>query len=176
MGEYLRIEPGKTYFLTCTVTDWVDVFTRYAWARVIEDALVHSQQHKGLQLYGWVLMTNHLHLIAGRETDTLSTLLRDFKSYTASALLKGIQAEAAESRRVWMLERFALAGHESTNNKTYQFWQETNHPEALISRTFTEQKLKYMYTNPVKAGFVAEGSHWRWCGWHPDTAAKCLPI
>ncbi len=56
MGMKNRIFPDNVYFLTMTVVDWVDVFTRPAYRHIIVDALRYSQQHKGLELYAWCLM------------------------------------------------------------------------------------------------------------------------
>ena len=54
----------ELYFITTTVIDWMDVFTRPAYKHIVIDSLRYCQEHKGLQIYAWVLMTNHLHLIA----------------------------------------------------------------------------------------------------------------
>ena len=80
MGLKNRVVPGGMYFLTMTVVDWVDVFTRPIYKHIIVDALKYCQQHKGLRLYAWCLMSNHLHLIAAAEEGrNLSDILRDFK-------------------------------------------------------------------------------------------------
>lgn len=64
---------------------------------------------KGLVVYAWCLMTNPLHLIASdREGYYLSDILRDFKKITSKLILKTIQ-EVNESRKSWMLNRFAGA-------------------------------------------------------------------
>jgi putative transposase len=59
MGLKNRIYEGHLYYLTLTVVDWVDVFTRPAYRHIIVDALKYCQQHKGLELYAWCLMSNH---------------------------------------------------------------------------------------------------------------------
>lgn len=53
-----------------------------------------------------------------------------------------------------MLWLFSSAGKKNPNNQDYQFWQQDNHPEELISNSFIEQKLNYLHRNPVVAGFV----------------------
>jgi len=42
-----------------------------------------------------------------------------------------------------------LRGKENPNNKNFQFWQQDNHPEELITNEFIDQKLNYMHNNPV---------------------------
>ena len=109
MGQKNKIFPGHLYFLTLTVVDWVDIFTRPVYKHIIVDALKYCQAQKGLVLYAWCLMTNHLHLIAShQEGFHLSDILRDFKKFTSKQMLKTIQ-EVNESRKEWMLNRFAYA-------------------------------------------------------------------
>ena len=53
------------FFVTSTVVDWVDVFTRPLYKNIVVDSLRYCQQNKELEIYAWVLMTNHLHMIVG---------------------------------------------------------------------------------------------------------------
>ena len=53
-----------TYFLTFTVTDWVDVFTRIDYKQIIIDSLNFAEEERGLECFAWVLMSNHMHLVA----------------------------------------------------------------------------------------------------------------
>jgi putative transposase len=69
------------YFVTLTVTDWVDIFTRRIYSDLVIQNLQYCQQHKKLNIYAYVLMTNHLHLVANVEEGILSDVLRDFKTY-----------------------------------------------------------------------------------------------
>ncbi|HEV7348344.1 transposase [Telluribacter sp.] len=106
---FIRNQEGA-YFLTMTVVDWVDVFSRPAYRYIVVDSLRYCQQHKGLLLCGWCLMSNHLHLLAAAaDGHKLSDILRDMKKHTSKQLVKAIQ-EGPESRRDWMLQRFAYAG------------------------------------------------------------------
>ncbi|MCD7935249.1 MAG: transposase, partial [Tannerellaceae bacterium] len=61
--KYQNRIPGELYFVTTTVVDWIDIFTRPQYKYIIIEFLKYCQQHKGLVIYAWVLMTNHLHLI-----------------------------------------------------------------------------------------------------------------
>ena len=88
------------YFTTSTVIDWIDLFTRPIYKRIVVDSLRYCQENKGLELYAWVLMSNHIHFIAGINDDnSISDILRDFKKYTSKQLVKAIQENQQESRR-----------------------------------------------------------------------------
>ncbi|HFB61954.1 MAG TPA: transposase [Bacteroidetes bacterium] len=91
MGVKNKITDGYMYFLTLTVVNWVDVFTRPVYKHIIVDALQYNIQHKGLVVSGWCLMSNHLHLLAEAEEGFhLSDILRDFKKFTGKAIIKEI--------------------------------------------------------------------------------------
>jgi REP element-mobilizing transposase RayT len=156
MGFKYSIGGKGIYFITFTVVDWVDVFTRRIYKDILVDSLKFCQQHKGLDIYSWVIMTNHVHLIVSTSGKlSLSEILRDLKKFTSKALVKAIE-ENNESRKDWMLDRFEFKGRINPKIKNYQFWQEGSHPVELISNHFIKQKLIYIHNNPVEAGFVAE--------------------
>ncbi|WP_222707272.1 REP-associated tyrosine transposase, partial [Pontibacter qinzhouensis] len=142
------------------VVDWVDIFTRPVYRHVIVDALKFCQQKKGLELYAWCLMSNHLHLIAAAEEGKrLSDLLRDFKKFTSRQLVEAIQQEN-ESRKGWMLYRFQFAGKYDPKITHYKLWQEGNEAKEIHSNAFLKQKLAYIHQNPVRAEIVSEPEHY----------------
>ncbi len=78
-----RTTHSKQYnFITITVVGWVDVFTRTEYKDFIVQSLQYCQKHKELEIYAYVIMTNHLHLVVFDSTVPLSDILRDFKTYT----------------------------------------------------------------------------------------------
>ena len=99
-SENYRIEKqDSVYFLTFTVTDWIDVFTRMNYRNIITESLEFCRKSKGLKLYAWCLMTNHIHLVCSIETPfRMTDFLRDYKKFTAKAVLYDIQ-HLPESRR-----------------------------------------------------------------------------
>ncbi len=160
MGLKNKIFPGNIYFLTMTVVDWVDVFTRPAYRHIITDSLNHCVHEKGLIIHAWVLMSNHMHMVAQAADDkNLSDILRDFKKFTSKAIVKAI-SEIPESREDWMLYRFGFSGRFDPKIKNYRFWQEGNEPKECYSFDFLKQKIDYIHNNPVRAEWVAEPHHY----------------
>ena len=160
MSEGYKIrDQTLPHFITFTVVDWIDVFTRQTYNDVIIKSLDYFIQNKGMILYGYVIMSNHIHMIIQSQEATLSDLIRDFKKFTAKLILEKIQ-NSLESRREWMLERFKLATESHSRNKNYQFWQYGNHPEEVYSNKFMWTKLDYIHLNPVRAGIVEKASHY----------------
>ena len=148
--NYYIEDQHAVYFLTFTVTDWVDVFTRPVYNNIIMEGLTYCRANKGLKLYAWCLMTNHLHLVCQTETPfRLTDFIRDFKQFTAKKTLKTIQ-EINESRQDWMLYRFEYAGKYDNRITKYRFWQDTSHPILLDTNLLLDQRIAYTHQNPVK--------------------------
>ena len=60
MSDKYRIaDKEKAYFLTLTVVNWIDVFTRKNHKLSIVNSLKYCQKEKGLEIYGWCLMSSH---------------------------------------------------------------------------------------------------------------------
>lgn len=137
------------YFITCTVHQWIDVFTRIEYKDIIVDSLNFCRQNKGLEIYSWVIMSNHIHLIIGSRSTGLSDIIRDFKKYTAKQVVTAIERNPKESRKSWLLWLLK-------NNNEINFWQEGYHGEEIYSLDFYRVKENYMHLNPVRAGIVVK--------------------
>jgi REP element-mobilizing transposase RayT len=115
----------------------------------IVDSLNYCQKEKGLTLFGYCIMSSHIHLLARADGNfSLSDILRDFKKYTSKAIIEQIMNEN-ESRREWILELFKKAGEDLKGITNYKFWQDGNHPEEITSNNFFNEKLDYIHNNPV---------------------------
>ena len=122
--EYKISNPDGIYFITFVIVEWVDVFTRKDYAEVIVDSLKYCQREKGLIIHDWCIMSNHIHLIcSAKYRYNLSNILRDFKKFTFSTIIKMIEENNQESRRNWMLWIFKSKGEKNNKNINYQFWR-----------------------------------------------------
>jgi len=161
-GAKQTIKTNGSYFLTLTVVDWIDVFTRKNHKDVIIESLRYCIQNKGLSVYSYCLMPNHLHLVVNTNGNSeLKDVIRDFKKFSAKKVINQIKNEP-ESRREWMLQQFEKAGRESSKHKSYKFWQAGNHAIELYNERFTWGKINYIHNNPVKAGFVNQAHEWKY--------------
>ncbi len=160
-SKYQITDPDGIYFLTSTIVDWVDVFTRPQYKIILVDSLNYSILNKGLVLYAYVLMSNHLHMIASARTGfNLSDILRDFKKFTSKRIISSIKKEPSESRRKWLLNIFCSHGKHNPNNWNYQFWQQSNHAVLLDSNRMIDQRLDYIHNNPVKSLIVDQSENY----------------
>jgi putative transposase len=175
----LTIKTDRAYYLTLTVVQWVDVFSRKNYGDTILDSLKYCQQNKGLVIFAYVIMTNHIHMIVNTdEPFLLKDVIRDLKKFTSKKILEQIQEEP-ESRREWMLSIFAL--NAGKKHSDFRFWQEGNHAIELFSEKFVWEKVNYIHNNPVKAGFVKNPEEWLYssAAWYYGLECilevECLP-
>ena len=162
VGGYKIRDQQATHFLTLTVVGWVDIFTRACYAEIITDSLNYCVENRGLKIYSWCLMSNHLHIICRSENEDLSAIVRDFKKSTSRQILYEIKSNVQESRKDWMLSVFGKAGVDNPKNVKYQFWINGNHPIEIVSNRFIDQKTNYIHQNPVKAGLVQQPEYYRY--------------
>ncbi|MBN9485145.1 MAG: transposase [Bacteroidetes bacterium 43-93] len=153
--RYFITDQHATYFLTFTVVEWIDIFTRPEYKQVIVDSLNYCIAEKGLECYGWVLMTNHMHLIVRAiPPATLSGIIRDYKKFTSKKLLEIIQT-IPESRRDWLLRKFGYWANSTGRAENYKLWTDDNHAINLDNSNLFKQKLDYIHENPVRQQIVA---------------------
>lgn len=146
--KYKFHNPDGVYFTSFAVQGWVDVFTRNEYKNILIESLEYCQKNKGLEIFAWCIMTNHVHLIirAGGEY-LLHDILRDLKKYTSKAIIRAISENIRESRKEWLLKQF-------TAPEGFRFWRADNKPIELWSNRVIDEKINYIHQNPVEEGLV----------------------
>ncbi len=155
-SRYTITEADKPHFLTCTVQEWLPVFTRPDTVQMILDCWQYQRRNKGLKLYGYVILENHLHFVA--QASQLDKTVAEFKSYTARNILDYLQRLNQQR----LLRQFEFAKKQHKTDRKYQFWQEGTHAELIQHEAMMREKLDYIHHNPVKRGYVAKAEHWRY--------------
>lgn len=142
------------YFLTFQVVGWADVFTRQVYRDCILENLTFCRKERGLFLFGYVIMTNHIHLIVQQKNGKLSDWVRDFKKVTSKKLLKLVLENPQESRMEWLKMIFEYHAKFNKRSGDLQFWTHDNHAIELNRLELIESRMKYIHENPVRAGIV----------------------
>jgi REP element-mobilizing transposase RayT len=160
--KYKIRDQARPYFVTFTTISWIDAFTRNIYRDEFVQSVKYCQKNKGLEVYSWCIMTNHVHMILGTSgLLTLEGIIRDLKSFTSRSIRK-LMEEGTRVResRDWMYDMMKEEGTRNPNNKDFQFWQQHSHPIRLFNNKIALQKLEYIHQNPVKAGFVDAAESW----------------
>ncbi len=114
-SRYKIFDNAYPHFLTSTIVEWLPLFSNPSVVQVILDSLQFMQKHDRLIIYAYVIMENHLHLIAS-STD-LSKEMGDFKSYTARQIIDYYKCNNES-----VLKKLAQAKKFFKSDREHQFW------------------------------------------------------
>jgi len=157
--RYKVIDSSTPTFVTLTIIDWVDLFTKPIYTKILDDSLNYCILHKGLRVHAYVYMTSHIHLIITSQTTDIPSIIKDFKSHTSKEIIKAIQ-EYPESRREWLLNKMSFAADRIKRNSNFKVWQDGFHPVILDTSTKLEQRMKYIHENPMELQLVDNPACW----------------
>ncbi len=146
----------QPHFVTCTIVNWLPVFTRPQTVDIVLDSLRHLQSNDALTIFGFVIMENHTHFIV--SSGLLSNTIGRFKSFTARKIIDLLR-DKGEKGILWQLS-YAKLPHKV--DREYQLWQEGSHPVLIQGEDMMRQRLEYMHNNPVRRGYVDDPVHWRY--------------
>jgi putative transposase len=155
-SRYKIAELESPHFITCTIVEWLPVFTRARYLDIITASLTFCRRQKGLQLHAYAILDNHLHMVV--SSDNLPQVIRDFKRHTAKEILAAVSQE----NKLWLLKQFEFFKGVHKGHSHHQVWQEGSHPQAIINDDMLRQKLDYIHYNPVRIGLVDRPEDWRY--------------
>ena len=153
--RYSYDSEGGLYFITSTIIQHIPVFTSDRYFSILIDAIKFCQDNKNLQVFAYVILDNHFHMVAYAEN--LSKKISSIKSYTARKIID--KAETDDKR--WLLNQFKYY-KKSYKDSKYQVWQEGSHPKFIQSVEMAQQKIEYIHNNSVKRGLVDRPEHWKY--------------
>ena len=111
--------PGIPYFITLSVIGWIDLFTRKEICEIVIKNLRYCQDKRGVDIFSYVIMFSHIHMIARKSDGNLNEVIRDFKSYSAKEIIEFIKKDLAESRKEWLLGLMSIFASAYKQNKNY---------------------------------------------------------
>ncbi len=140
--KYKFHDNDKLYFISFAAVNWIDVFIREEYKQKLIKSWEYCIEHKGLQIYGWCIMTSHVHMIIGTNDKNLDEIVGGMKSYTSTQLKKIIKDHPQESRKEWMIWMMERAGKKNSNNNDWQFWQQHNNPLVITDQAMFDTTIK----------------------------------
>ncbi|MGD9970286.1 MAG: transposase [Sulfuricurvum sp.] len=155
-SRYKVYEPTHPHFITCTVLHWIPLFTRPESVNILFESFRYLQKNDNFKLFAYVILENHLHMIAA--SDDISQSIKKFKSYTAIALLELLQLNRVQT----ILDQLAFYKKAHKTETTYQLWQEGSAFKRIQSEAMMIERINYIHNNPLKRGYVDEAIHWRY--------------
>lgn len=131
----------------------VDLFRNDAIKTAFVDRLIQTHQRRPLLLFAWVVMSNHVHLLLRPDAaDDVQSLLRRLKpAFAKSVLTRWHELDAPILAKV----------RDKSGNE--RFWQPGGgYDRNIFSGDEFAEKVRYIHTNPVRAGLVERPTDYRW--------------
>jgi putative transposase len=121
--------------------------------RIFESALERVRRSFRLQVYGYVIMPEHVHLLLSEpQRDTLADALKSLKQGVSRRLLLKMGWRATGGP---LKPAFGLSGEQHFWQKRYYDFNIRNYPQFV-------EKLRYIHRNPVQAGLCERPEDWEW--------------
>ncbi|MBN2134323.1 MAG: transposase, partial [Acidobacteria bacterium] len=132
---------NQVYFTTLMVKGGHHIFDSSQKCEILIEAFQYYQVRRSLKIYAYVIMRNHLHLIA--EADDMIAFVRDFKKITSTRFKEYIKTNEPNTLKIFINDK----------NK-FQFWKRGNMPKLVWTEKYFRQKKEYIENNPVRKGYV----------------------
>jgi putative transposase len=134
-------------FFTATILNWKMLLQPDKYKNEIIQCLQFLVQQKRIQLYAFVIMDNHLHLIwQPLPGQTLVSIQHSFLKHTAQQIKADLQVN-----NPGLLKEYKVGA----KDREYQFWERNSLSIELYTPNVFYQKLNYIHQNPVKARLCA---------------------
>ncbi|MCB2205277.1 transposase [bacterium] len=156
ISRYHFFKLNQPHFLTCTVSEWQPIFAYPEYRDIVLNSLSFLTSTRDLTLHAYVIMENHLHIIASGHD--IEKQISRFRSYTARSILDLLEA----SRRSKILDLCKGKGLALRRDRTHALWESGSYPELIRNMTMMEQKINYIHNNPLRRGYVDDPTHWRY--------------
>jgi REP element-mobilizing transposase RayT len=131
-------------FYTATIFEWKHILAYEKHKDIIIESLQFLVKDKRIILNGFVIMSNHIHLIwQPMFGSTPADIQASFMKFTAQQLKRSLMVND-----VAMLEELKVNKYD----RTYQIWKREPLSVELRTHEVFIQKLDYVHNNPVRAG------------------------
>ena len=135
------------------------------------ELLERARVKVGFDLWGFVVMPEHVHLILlPHEGVLIRTILSRIKEPLARRVLGWVHKNSPA-----FLSR--MSDRQPGGKTTYRFWQRGGgYDRNLRSTHDVHEKLNYVHQNPVLRGLVTQPGDWPWSSWRAWETGTDDPI
>ena len=141
-------------FLTVTCLEWKHILMEDRFKDVIMESLSFLSSARRVCVYGFVIMSNHFHLIWQLMGDNKRDDVQgDFLKYTGQQILKNLR-----NGQSTLLNELLV----NAKDRKHQVWERNSLGVPLWSQEVFLQKLEYIHNNPVRAGLCRYPEDYRY--------------
>jgi len=155
-SRYKILDTNRSFFITSTIQNWIPIFTSERYFNHLIEAIKYNQENKDLEIFAYVIMPNHFHMIC--RSEKLSNVISSIKSYSAKNIIKELETD----KKFELLKLFEDIKMKHKTDRKYQIWQEGFHPQEIMSDKIFYQKIEYIHYNPIRNNLVDDYLDWRY--------------
>jgi putative transposase len=148
--------PGYPHGVTFTCYQKLKFFQDTFACTCFLKALDNARNVHRFDLWAWVIMPEHVHLLisSSPDTPTISPILKTIKQSVARSVIRATRRQTPEN----------LIRYETGLKKPqYRFWQPGGgHDRIIYSSEELLNWLGYVHDNPVRRGLVEGSEDWPW--------------
>jgi REP element-mobilizing transposase RayT len=153
--RFLISQDSPVLFITIVTKNRLPVFQTDHMRDLLCRAIDEARHSAGFLLFAYVIMLDHVHLLASRRSTT-SDLLRVLKGLTARRVIDYLKEKRYESSLA------KLQHQERDRRYRYSLWQTERNVLPVFSEGMFLEKVNYVHRNPVRAGLVECAEDYRW--------------
>ena len=150
-------EPGDAHFLTFSCYRRMPLLSKDRSRIWLIESLQDARQKHALDLWAWVIMLEHVHLLIWPRLPGYKTkrILADVKRPVGQKAIASLEVQCAA-----FVERLTVRNA----NRTYRhFWQPGPGQDRNVYDAETAHHLvEYIHGNPVRRGLVGRAEDWPW--------------
>jgi putative transposase len=149
-----RYGDGDLHFITFSCYRRLALLGTARVRNVFVRALGEVRAKYRIQLVGYVVMPEHVHLLIGESKLGMpSTVVHSLKLRVSKRMRRGLREKLSSQKMLPFREGEAALP---------QFWQKRFYDFNVYSAAKQREKLDYMHRNPVTRGLVKDPKDWVW--------------
>jgi putative transposase len=136
------------FFVTSSVVRFLQIFQDEKVCDILINNLKYYREKYLYNILAYVIMPSHFHWIIELNTErgTISDIMRDVKKYSAWDIMDYLK----ENKFTEVFKYEAL----EINDQNRKLWMSRFDDEVIRNQRMLWTKIKYIHSNPVKAGIV----------------------
>jgi putative transposase len=141
--------PGDSHFLTFSTFNRLPLLTKKRSCQWVVDAIALSRERNPFDLWAWVVMPEHIHLVLfPHEGTKISSILKTLKQSVSKRAIIWLKENAPDYLSV-------MEDVQPNGKSSYRFWQRGGgYDRNLRSVRDIHEKIFYVHQNPVARGLA----------------------
>jgi REP-associated tyrosine transposase len=149
--------PGQAHYLTFSCFKTQPFLSKDRSRFWVIDALKNARTKHGYELWAWVIMPEHVHLLVLPRNDV-----------TISKILNSIKLSVGKTASIWVQNHAPdflskMTDIQPSGKSALRFWQRGGgYDRNICSVDEVYEKIHYIHKNPVRRGLVNHPEDWIW--------------